>query len=51
MDFLQFYVDLSKKCKSVKAIYIYAFESSHYTLLENFMVYSGLSHRSWDISD
>ena len=49
--FLQFCVDLSNKSKSVKAIYIYASERSHYTLLENAMVYRSLSHRSWDISD
>ena len=51
VHFLQFCADLSKKSKSVKAIYIYASESSHYTLSENVMVCSGLSHRSWDISD
>ena len=34
---LQFCADLSKKSKSVKAIYIYASESSHYTLSENVM--------------
>ena len=35
-----FYIcaDLSKKSKSVKAIYIYASEGSHNTLLENGMV-------------
>ena len=43
--FLQYYVDLSKKFKSVKAIYIYASESSHYTLSKNDMVYRDLSHR------
>ena len=32
VQFLQFCADLSKKSKSVKAIYIYASESSHYTL-------------------
>ena len=48
--FLQVCADLSKKSKSVKAIYIYASESSHYTLSENGMVYRGLNHRSWDIS-
>ena len=52
---LQFCADLSKKSKSVKAIYIYASESSHYTLSENAIdagkVYSSLSHRSWDIKD
>ena len=45
-EFLQFCADLSKKPKSVKAVYIYASESSHYTLSENNMVYGGLSHRS-----
>ena len=44
--FLQFCAYLSKKFKSVKAIYIYPSESSHYTLSENDMVYRGLSHRS-----
>ena len=50
--FLQFCVDFSKKPKSFKAyIYIYASESSHYSLSENDMVYRGQSHCSWDISD
>ena len=40
-----------QEIKSVKAICIYASKSSHYTLSENVMVCSGLSHRSWDISD
>ena len=44
--FFQFCADLIKKPKSVRAIYIYASESSHYTLSENDMVYRGLSHRS-----
>ena len=44
-------VDLSKKPKSVKAIYVYASESSHCMLSKNDMVYGGLSHCSWDISD
>ena len=51
VHFLQFCADLSKKPKSVKAIYLYAFESFHYTLSENDMVYRGLSHRLRDISD
>ena len=49
VHFLQFCADLSKKSKSVKAIYIYASESPHYTLSENGMVYRSTSHRSWDI--
>ena len=46
VHFLQFYADLSKKSKSVKAIYIHASESFHYTLSENAMVYRDLSHSS-----
>ena len=46
VHFLQFCADLSKKSKSVKAIYIYACESSRYTLSENGMVYWGPGHRS-----
>ena len=49
--FSQFRADLSKKPKCVKAIYVHASESSHRTLSESDMVYRGLSHRSWDISD
>ena len=44
--FVKFCADLSKKSKSVKAIYIYASESYNYTISENAMVYRGLSHRS-----
>ena len=44
--FLEFCADLSKKSKSVKAFYIYASESFHYTLSENDMVYRGPNHRS-----
>ena len=45
-EFLQFCIDLNKKRKSVKAIYIYSSESCHYTLSENYMVYWCLRHRS-----
>ena len=51
VHFLQFFTDLSKKPKSVKAIYKYASESSYYTLSEYDMVYWGLTNRLWDISD
>ena len=51
VHFLQFCADLSEKSKSVEAIYIYASESSHYTLSENAVIYRSLSHCSWDISD
>ena len=46
VHFLEFCDGLSKKPKSIKAIYIYASESSHYTLSENDIIYSGLSHSS-----
>ena len=46
LHYLQFCADPSKKPKSVKTIYIYGPESSHYTLSGNDMVYRGLSHRS-----
>ena len=42
--FLQFCADLSKNRKSVKSIWIYASESSHYTLSENDMIHRGLSY-------
>ena len=51
VHFWQFCADLTKKSKSVKAIYIYGYESSLYTLSENGMVYMSPSHRSWDISN
>ena len=38
---MQFCADLCKKPEPVKAIYIYASESSHYTLSENDIVYRG----------
>ena len=44
--FLQFCADFSKNPKSAKAIYMYAFEKSRYTLSESHMVYMGLSHCS-----
>ena len=46
VHFMQFCAGLSKKSKSVKVFFIYASESSHYTLPDNGMVYRGLSHRS-----
>ena len=46
VHFLPFCADLSKKSKSVEAIYIYASESFHYIFSENGMVYRSPSHRS-----
>ena len=42
VHFMQFSADFSKKSKSIKAIYIYASERSHYTLSENGIVYYDL---------
>ena len=41
--FLQFCADLSKKSKSIKAIYIYAYERSRYTFSGNDIVYHGMT--------
>ena len=41
VHFCNFFADLCKKPESAKAMYIYASESSHYTLSENDMVYRG----------
>ena len=38
---MQYCADLCKKPETVKAIYIYASESSHYALSENDMIYRG----------
>ena len=46
MHFLQYIVHLSKNANYVKAIYVYASESSHYTPSQNGMVYRGQSQRS-----
>ena len=48
--FLQFCADLSKKSKSVKAIYIYVTETSRYTLSENGIVYYAMTYCFADIS-
>ena len=48
--FLQFCAELSKKSKSVKAIYIYASERSRYALSENGIVYYAMTYCFGDIS-
>ena len=50
VHFLQFCADLSKKSKSVKAIYIYVTETSRYTLSENGIVYYAMTYCFGDIS-
>ena len=46
---LQFCADLSKTSRSIKAIYIYAFERSRYALSENGIVYYTMSYCFGDI--
>ena len=50
VHFLQFCADLSKKSKSIKAIYIYASERSRYALSENGIVYCAMTYYFGDIS-
>ena len=51
VNILQLCANVSNKSKSIKAIYIYASESSLSTLSENGMVHRGPTHRSWDVSN
>ena len=41
--FLQFFADVSKKSKAVKAIYVYASESSRFALLRNGVGYYAIT--------
>ena len=50
VSFLQFFADISKKSKAVKAIYVYASESSRFALLENGVVYYAMIYSLEDIS-
>ena len=43
VSFLQFSADVSKICKAVIAIYVYASESSCFALLENGVGYSAIT--------
>ena len=47
---MQFCADLSKKSKSIEAIYIYASERSRYALSENGIVYYAMTYCFGDIS-
>ena len=51
VHFLKICADLSKKSKSVKAIYLYPSERTHHALSENNMVYSGLSNSLQNIEE
>ena len=51
VHFLQICADLSKKSKSIKAIYLYSSERPHHALSENSMFYRSLSNSSRDIEE
>ena len=51
VHFLQICADLSKKSKSIKAIYLYPCERPYNALSENGMFYMGLSNISRDIEE
>ena len=51
VHFLQICADLSKKSKSIKAIYLYPSERPHHALSKNSMFYRGLSNSSRDIEE
>ena len=50
VHFLQYCADLSKKSKSIEAVYIYASERSRYALSENGIVYFAMIYCFEDIS-
>ena len=50
VHFWQFCADLSRKSKSIKAIYIYASERPRYALSENGIVYYPMTYCFRDIS-
>ena len=45
-----FFADVSNKSKAVIAVYVYAFESSCFALLENGIGYYAMTYSSEDIS-
>ena len=49
-SFLHFFADVSNKSKTVKAVYVYAFESSCFTLLESGIGYYAMTYSLEDIS-
>ena len=50
VHFLQFCAELSKRSKSIKAIYMYASERSRNTLSENGIIYCAMTYYFGDIS-
>ena len=49
VDFFEFFADLRKKSRSIKAIYIYVTKRSRYALSENGIVYYAMTYCFGDI--
>ena len=49
VHFLQICADVSKKSKSIKAIYLHPSERPHHALSESSMFYKGLSNSLRDV--
>ena len=50
VSFLHFFANVSNKSKGVIAVYVYAFESSRFALLENGIGYYAMTYSLEDIS-
>ena len=50
MFFLHFFADVSNKYYAVITVYVYAFKSSRFTLLENGISYYAMTYSLEDIS-
>ena len=51
VSFFHFFVDVSNKSKAVIAVYIFAFESSRFALLENGIAYYAMTYSLENISE
>ena len=50
VSFLHFFANVSNKSKAVIAVYVYAFESSRFALLENGIGYYAMTYSLENIS-
>ena len=50
VSFLHFFADVSNKSKAIISVYVYAFESSRFALLENDIGYYAMIYSLEDIS-
>ena len=50
VSFLHFFADVSNKSKAIISVYVYAYESSRFALLENDIGYYAMIYSLEDIS-